>query len=71
VVEPAEVPAAARELLDAVLAQGQTAVRLAKGVLNASARRGASFDLERHAYTLAFLSEERTERMRRFLEGTR
>jgi len=68
VVEPEEVLASARELLGQILEQAPRAVRLAKTVLNATSRRNAAFDLERLAYTLAFHSDEREERMRRFLD---
>lgn len=68
VVENGNVLATARELLDEVLAQAPPAVRLAKAVLNATARVERASELERLAYALTFYSEERTERMRRFLE---
>jgi len=63
-----DVLGASRALLDEVLAGGRLAVRLAKEVLNVSARGGDTSDLERLAYTLTFFGEERTERMRRFLD---
>jgi enoyl-CoA hydratase len=63
-----DVVAEARALLDAVLAKAPTAVRLAKSVLNATARGDGGWDLERVAYTLAFHTDERRDRMRWFLE---
>lgn len=68
VAEPERVLASARELLGEILEKAPRAVRLAKTVLNATSRRTAAFDLERLAYTLAYHSEERQERMRRFLD---
>lgn len=58
----------ARRLLGEILEQAPLSVRLAKTVLNATARRDAGADLERLAYTLTFHSEDRGARMRRFLE---
>ena len=61
----------ARRLMDEVLRQAPTSVRLAKTVLNATARQEAGADLERLAYTLTFHTEDRGARMRRFLERRR
>lgn len=68
VVPSDEVMSTARRVLDEMLGHGQLAVRLAKQVLNATARGGDASDLERVAYTLTFFDDERAERMRRFLE---
>ncbi|HXF56207.1 MAG TPA: enoyl-CoA hydratase/isomerase family protein [Actinomycetota bacterium] len=69
VVDGPDVLGAARELLERVLAHAPHAVRLAKAVLNATARGTGGWDLERLAYALSFCSEERRKRMRAFLEG--
>jgi enoyl-CoA hydratase len=58
----------ARRLLDAILDKAPEAVRLAKLVLNSTARRGSGSDLERLAYTLSFHGSERADRMRNFLD---
>jgi enoyl-CoA hydratase len=61
----------ARRLMGTILRQAPTSVRLAKTVLNATARQDSGADLERLAYTLTFHTEERGARMRRFLERRR
>jgi enoyl-CoA hydratase len=68
VVEKDRVLETARQLLAAMLEQSPAAVRLAKTVLNATARGRTSWELERLAYTLSFHSPDREERMRAFLE---
>ena len=68
VVPSDDVMPTARRVLAEILGHGRVAVRLAKQVLNATARGGDASDLERVAYTLTFFDEERGERMRRFLE---
>lgn len=70
VVDGPAVLEAARELIQNVLANSARAVHLAKLVLNATARRDSGWDLERLAYTLSFHSDERRQRMRRFLDRT-
>jgi enoyl-CoA hydratase len=68
VVEGGDVLDAARSLVQELLAQPPLSVRLAKLVLNSTARGEAGPDLERLAYTLTFHSPDRSERMRRFLD---
>ena len=68
VVPGDDVLPAARRALDEILGHGRLAVRLAKQVLNATARGGDASDLERVAYTMTFFDDERGERMRGFLE---
>ena len=68
VVPSDDVLPAARRVLDEILGHGRLAVRLAKQVLNATARGGDASDLERVAYTMTFFDDERGERMRGFLE---
>jgi enoyl-CoA hydratase len=67
VVDVGSVLEAARALMEDLVAQPRTAVRLAKTLLNAAARGEGTSDLERLAYTLSFHAPDRTERMRRFL----
>jgi enoyl-CoA hydratase len=68
VVPSDDVMPTARRMLDEILGHGRLAVRLAKQVLNATARGGDASDLERVAYTMTFFDEERGARMRSFLE---
>ena len=58
----------ARLLMDELASQPRLAVRLAKLMVNATARGQSGPDFERLAYTLAFHSSERSERMQRFLD---
>lgn len=71
VVEPDALVDEARALLSAMAAQPPLALRLAKSTINATARGHASAELERMAYALTFYGPERSERMRRFLDGAR
>ena len=66
--EGGDIVRAARELMAELAAQPRLAVRLAKLLVNATARGEAGPEMERLAYTLAFYSPERAERMHRFLE---
>ena len=68
VVDDGQVVEAARSLMAELGAQPRLAVRLAKIMVNAAARGEAGPELERLAYTLAFHSPERSERMHRFLD---
>jgi enoyl-CoA hydratase len=68
VVEGGNVVDAALSLMRELVAQPHASVRLAKLLLNATARGQAGPDLERLAYTLTFHFPERTERMRQFLD---
>jgi enoyl-CoA hydratase/carnithine racemase len=68
VVDATEVLDAARSVMGELIAQPRVGVRLAKLVLNATARGEAGALLERLAYTLTFHSPERSERMRSFLD---
>jgi enoyl-CoA hydratase len=68
VVEDGNVVDAALSMMRDLVAQPHASVRLAKLVLNATARGEAGPDLERLAYTLTFHFPERSERMRRFLD---
>ena len=63
-----DVVDAARSLMSELQAQPHFAVRLAKLMVNATARGAGGPELERLAYTLAFHSPERSERMNRFLD---
>jgi enoyl-CoA hydratase len=58
----------ARALMRDLVDQPRLALRLAKMMVNATARGDATPELERLAYTLTFHSPERSERMHRFLE---
>ena len=71
VVEPAALVDSSTELLGVLAAQPRLAFRLAKATIGAAARGHASDELERVAYALTFTGPERTERMRRFLDGAR
>lgn len=71
VVEPDALLDEARALLNAMVGQPALALRLAKLTINATARGHASTELERTAYALTFYGPERSERMRRFLDGAR
>ena len=71
VVEPAALVDWSTELLGVLAAQPRLAFRLAKATIGAAARGHASDELERVAYALTFTGPERTERMRRFLDGAR
>jgi enoyl-CoA hydratase len=68
VVEDGNILDEAHSLMEELVTQPQLAVRLAKLMVNASARGQAGPDFERLAYTLAFHSPERSERMQRFLD---
>jgi enoyl-CoA hydratase len=68
VVGPNEALVAARLLMDELIAQPATSIRLAKLLLNAAARGDANPELERLAYTLTFHEPDRAERMERFLQ---
>lgn len=68
VIDDGDVVDAARALMSELQAQPRLAVRLAKLMVNATARGGAGPELERLAYTLTFHSSERSERMHRFLD---
>jgi enoyl-CoA hydratase len=68
VVDDGRVVETARSLMAELGAQPRLAVRLAKIMVNAAARGEAGPELERLAYTLAFHSPERSERMHRFLD---
>ena len=52
----------------AIVAQPRLSVRLAKFLMNATARGAAGPELERLAYTLTFHAPDRTKRMQRFLD---
>ncbi len=67
VVEPGEAMPAALELMETLVAQPPTSIRLAKLVLDAASRADATPELERLAYTLTYYTPERAERMHRFL----
>jgi enoyl-CoA hydratase len=67
VVDEGTVLNAANALMDELVAQPRTPVRLAKTLLNATARGEGTDDLERLAYTLTFHGHDRKERMRGFL----
>jgi enoyl-CoA hydratase len=69
VVDTNNVVDEARLLMDELASQPRLAVRLAKLMVNATARGQSGPDFERLAYTLAFHSSERSERMQRFIEG--
>jgi enoyl-CoA hydratase len=68
VVEGTNLLEEARSLMGDLVAQPKLAVRLAKMMVNATARGQAGPDFERLAYTLAFHSPERSERMQSFLD---
>lgn len=68
VVNDGKVVEAARSLMSELGKQPRLAVRLAKMMVNATARGEAGPEFERLAYTLAFHSPERSERMKRFLD---
>jgi len=68
VVDDGDVVDAARSLMRELQAQPRLAVRLAKMMVNTTARGGGGPELERLAYTLAFHAPERSERMHRFLD---
>lgn len=68
VVDDGRVVEAARSLMAELIKQPRLAVRLAKIMVNATARGEAGPEFERLAYTLAFHSPERSERMHRFLD---
>jgi enoyl-CoA hydratase/carnithine racemase len=68
VVDDADVVGSARGLMEELTAQPRLASRLAKILVNSTARGEAGPTLERLAYTLAFHSPERTERMHRWLD---
>lgn len=68
VVDASHVVDSARSLMSELGAQPRLAVRLAKMMVKATARGEAGPELERLAYTLAFHSPERSERMHRFLD---
>ena len=68
VVEPKGALAAARTLMDELIAQPRLALRITKILLDAAARGEASPDMERLAYTLTFHAPDRSERMHRFLD---
>lgn len=65
--QPELVPTA-RAMIDAAAAKGPVAVRLAKMLLKAASAQPAGPQLERLAYTVAFLTEDRKEGMASFVE---
>jgi enoyl-CoA hydratase len=71
VVEPDALLDEAKALLGAMTEQSPMAFRLAKLAINAAARGNATAELERLAYALTYFGPERSERMRRFLDGVR
>jgi enoyl-CoA hydratase len=68
VIDDGDVVDSARSLMGELCVQPRLAVRLAKIMVNATARGEAGPEFERLAYTLAFHSPERSERMHRFLD---
>jgi enoyl-CoA hydratase/carnithine racemase len=68
VVDNGDVVGSAHALMEELGAQPRLAVRLAKMMINATARGEAGPEFERLAYTLAFHSSERSERMHHFLD---
>jgi hypothetical protein len=54
--------------MEELTAQPRLAIRLAKILVNSTARGEGGPTLERLAYTLAFYSPERSERMHRWLD---
>lgn len=67
-VEPGRALDEARGLMEVLAGQPRTAVRLAKLLIDATARGEASPAMERLAYTLTFHAPDRAERMHAFLE---
>jgi enoyl-CoA hydratase len=70
VVEPGALLVEARALLGSMTEQSPMAFRLAKMAINSAARGNATAEVERLAYALTYFGPERSERMRRFLDGT-
>jgi enoyl-CoA hydratase len=68
IVDSDDVVGAAHALMEELAAQPRLAVRLSKMMINATARGEAGPEFERLAYTVAFHSRERSERMHRFLD---
>ena len=68
VIEGGDVVDSSRALMEELKGQPRLATRLAKMMVNAAARGEAGPELERLAYTVAFHSPERSERMHRFLD---
>jgi enoyl-CoA hydratase len=67
-VEPGRALDEARSLMEVLTGQPRTAVRLAKLLIDATARGEASPAMERLAYTLTFHAPDRADRMHAFLE---